>query len=85
MFGIGIPELIVILLIAFVVIGPEKLPEMARSIGKGLYQIRRATEDVRSEFEKEGEKIDEELEEASHYLKEAGEGGASTGDQPDQP
>lgn len=85
MFGIGIPELIVILLIAFVVIGPEKLPELARSLGKGLYEIRRATEGVRSEIEKEGEEINDELDEASQSLREAGEGGASTGEKTDQP
>jgi len=85
MFGIGIPELIVILVIAFVVIGPEKIPDLARSLGKGLYEIRRATEGVRSEIVKEGEKINDELEEASQSLREAGEGGTSTGEKTGRP
>lgn len=85
MFGIGIPELIVILLIAFVVVGPDKLPKLARTLGKGLYEIRRATEGVRSEIEKEGEEIDNELEEASQYLKEEEKGGASTGEKIGRP
>lgn len=54
MFGIGIGELIVIMIIAFVVVGPEKLPGIARSLGKGLYEIRRATDEVREEIEREG-------------------------------
>ncbi len=53
MFGIGIPELLVILVIAFVVVGPEKLPKLARSLGKGFYELRRATDGLREEFEKE--------------------------------
>lgn len=54
MFGIGIPELVIILVIALIVIGPKKLPDLARSLGKGLAEFKRATEDfkhgVRDEF-----------------------------------
>ncbi len=53
MFGIGIGELIVILIIAFVVVGPEKLPHIARSLGKGFHELRRATDGIREELEKE--------------------------------
>lgn len=57
MFGIGLPELMLILVIAFIVIGPEKLPHIARTVGKGLFELRRATEEVRVEIEKEGNSI----------------------------
>ena len=52
MFGIGFPELLLILVIALVILGPEKLPQIARTLGRGLAEIRRATEEVRAEIEK---------------------------------
>lgn len=52
MFGIGFPELLLILAIALVILGPEKLPQIARAIGRGLGEVRRATEEVRAEIEK---------------------------------
>jgi len=50
MFGIGMTELLVILAIGLIVIGPKKLPELARTLGKGLAEFRRASTEMRREF-----------------------------------
>ena len=62
MFGIGIPEIIIIIVVALVFIGPDKLPGVLRSIGKGLVELKRATSDVRSTMQDEMHKIEEEIE-----------------------
>lgn len=56
MFGsIGFPELVVIFVVALLVIGPQRLPEVARSLGRTLRELKRATTDLQSTFDLEEE------------------------------
>ncbi|MBN1828711.1 MAG: twin-arginine translocase subunit TatB [Deltaproteobacteria bacterium] len=50
MFGIGMPELVVILIVALIVIGPKKLPDIAKALGRGIAEFRKAAEDAKESF-----------------------------------
>jgi sec-independent protein translocase protein TatB len=85
MFGIGMPEMLLILAIALIVIGPKKLPDLAKSLGRAFAEFRRATSELKETFE-----IDDELKEVKstfdHVGKEVKEAmdvtsDAGTGDQ----
>ena len=58
MFGIGMPEMILILAVALIVIGPKKLPDLAKSLGKAMGEFKKATRDLKDSMQ-----IDAELKE----------------------
>ncbi len=51
MFGIGIPELLIILAIALIVIGPKKLPDLAKSLGRALNEFKKATREFKDSLD----------------------------------
>jgi TatA/E family protein of Tat protein translocase len=59
--NLGFPELLVIFVIALLIFGPKKLPELGKSLGKGLKEFKRATEDLKSSW-------DEQMREAERHL-----------------
>ncbi len=58
-FGIGLPEMAVILVLALLVFGPKKLPEIGRSMGKAIRGFQEASREFESEFKREAEQIEQ--------------------------
>ncbi len=54
MFGIGTWEVVVILILALIILGPDKLPGVARSVGKNLNKLRRTADEIKQEIDLEG-------------------------------
>ena len=61
MFGIGLPEMIVIAVVALIFIGPKNLPGVLRSVGRGLVQLKRATNEVRTTVQDEMDQIERDI------------------------
>jgi sec-independent protein translocase protein TatA len=78
-FGIGPPELLVILILALIVFGPKKLPEIGRTVGKGLREFRRAQQEIQGEID--GVLRDDEPGSATTSRRPSGPPAASGGDQ----
>ncbi|MGQ9510596.1 MAG: Sec-independent protein translocase subunit TatA/TatB [Thermaceae bacterium] len=57
--NLGMPEILVILLIALLLFGPRKLPELGRSLGQSIREFRRGAQEIREELEKAVEVKDE--------------------------
>lgn len=65
MFGMGMPEIIVILAVALIVLGPKKLPEIAKSLGRGIAEFKKATQEFKENID-----VDNDLREARDTLRE---------------
>lgn len=62
-FGIGLPEMAVILVLALLVFGPKKLPEIGRSLGKAIRGFQEASKEFENEFKREAEQIEKTIKE----------------------
>ncbi len=72
MFGIGLPEMLLILALALIVVGPDKLPELARSVAKGVMELKSAADELKGQINKEANPIKDitpDLEEAAQVFK----------------
>jgi sec-independent protein translocase protein TatA len=58
-FGIGLPEMALILVIALLVFGPKKLPEIGRSLGKAIRGFQEASREFETEFKREAQQIEQ--------------------------
>jgi TatA/E family protein of Tat protein translocase len=67
---LGVPELVVIFVIALLVFGPKKLPDLGKSMGKGLREFKKATEDLKSSFDDHIKDASSSIEEAKKDIKE---------------
>lgn len=54
MFGIGLPEMILILALALIVVGPDKLPDLARSMAKGIMELKKTAEALKKNLTEDG-------------------------------
>ena len=58
MFGIGMPEMILILAVALIVLGPKKLPDLAKSLGRALREFKKATSELKESIDVDNELTD---------------------------
>jgi sec-independent protein translocase protein TatA len=60
-FGIGLPEMVLIMIVALLIFGPKKLPEIGRSLGKAIRGFQDASKEFENEFKREAQQIEESI------------------------
>lgn len=64
-FGIGLPEMAVILVLALLIFGPKKLPEIGRSLGEAIRGFQKASKEFEGEFKREAQQIEQAMKPAA--------------------
>ena len=77
MFGLGLPELIVIFVIALLIFGPKKLPDLGRSVGRAMSEFKKASEDFKESMHEEMKEVEktaqlDELKKIGHEITQPG-------------
>ena len=73
MFGVGTSELIIILLIALLILGPKEIPKVARTLGRGMREIQRAKDELKKNIEFEDDTVSEIKSEITEMIDETSE------------
>ncbi len=69
MWNLGFPEIVIIFIVALVIFGPRKLPELGRSLGRGLSEFKKASNELKRTWEDEVESVKHEVEVEQDELK----------------
>ena len=69
MWNLGFPEIVIIFIVALVIFGPRKLPELGRSLGRGLSEFKRASNELKRTWEDEVEAVKHEVDVGQDELK----------------
>ena len=68
MFGIGFPELLLIMAIALIVLGPKRLPDLAKALGRGFAEFKKGTDELKQTFEAEAREARKPIESAAKLV-----------------
>ena len=82
-FNISGGELVLIVIVIYLIFGPKKIPELARMVGKGINELRPATDDIKNEFNREVNKVKQDIHVEDPFVKKEAEPAKKTSEKRD--